>query len=233
MPIDVEEAGVDLLALSSHKLHGPKGVGALYVRKEVQLEPLIRGGGQEQGMRAGTENVPGIVGFGKAVELALTRLHGDEPARLIRLRDRLEAGILALLPAARRNGPERGRLGNTLNMTLPEYPWRVPGPVSRPERHCLFFRFCLQIGQSRSFPRTAGDGADPPGGTLLRPLLARCRYDRGGDRVCAGIPCGPAVRGAERHSFRSVSLGLQQPPEQAWLLDNRPAFVTVYTGHDC
>ncbi len=120
LPLDVEELGVDLLAVSAHKLHGPKGVGALYVRKDVLLEPLIRGGGQERGMRAGTENVPGIVGFGKAVELALCRLHMGEDARLAALRDRLEAGIAALIPGARRNGPQQDRLAHTLSMTLPQ-----------------------------------------------------------------------------------------------------------------
>ncbi len=120
VPLDVEELGVDLLAVSAHKLHGPKGVGALYVRRDVLLEPLIRGGGQERGMRAGTENVPGIVGFGKAVDLALCRLHGGESARLAVLRDRLETGIAALIPGARRNGPQHDRLAHTLSMTLPE-----------------------------------------------------------------------------------------------------------------
>jgi len=120
IPVDVEELGVDLLAVSAHKLHGPKGVGALYVRKGLQLDPLIKGGGQEHGMRSGTENVPGIVGFGKAVELALRGLNSGEPGRVARLRDRLEAGIHELISGARRNGPERERLPNTLNMTLPE-----------------------------------------------------------------------------------------------------------------
>ena len=120
IPVDVEELGVDLLAVSAHKLHGPKGVGALYVRKGLQLDPLIKGGGQEHGLRAGTENVPGIVGFGKAVELALRGLNSGEPGRVARLRDRLEAGIHELISGARRNGPERERLPNTLNMTLPE-----------------------------------------------------------------------------------------------------------------
>jgi cysteine sulfinate desulfinase/cysteine desulfurase-like protein len=86
----------------------------------VALEPLITGGGQEHGMRAGTENVPGIVGFGKAVELALKRLYSDEPARIAVLRDRLEQGIVSILPGARRNGPAQERLPNTLNLTLPE-----------------------------------------------------------------------------------------------------------------
>jgi cysteine desulfurase NifS len=118
--IDVEELGVDLLALSAHKLHGPKGVGALYVGKNVPVEPLITGGGQEHGMRAGTENVPGIVGFAKAAELSLKRLYGDEPQRLAALRDRLEEGLMALVAGAHRNGPKERRLPNTLNMTLPE-----------------------------------------------------------------------------------------------------------------
>jgi cysteine desulfurase NifS len=118
--VDVEALGVDLLALSGHKIHAAKGVGVLYVGKEVPIEPLITGGAQEHGLRAGTENVPGIVGFGKAVELALKRLYSDEPARISRLRDRLELGIVSILPGARRNGPRDFRLPNTLNMTLPE-----------------------------------------------------------------------------------------------------------------
>ena len=120
IPVDVKELGVDLLAVSAHKLHGPKGVGALYLGNDVVLEPLIVGGGQERGLRAGTENVPGIVGFAKAVELSLTRLYGTEAARVARLRDRLEEGIMAILPGARRNGPQSLRLPNTLNMALPE-----------------------------------------------------------------------------------------------------------------
>jgi cysteine desulfurase NifS len=120
LPIDVEDLGVDLLAVSAHKLHGPKGVGALYVRRDVPLEPLVKGGSQERGMRAGTENLPGIAGFGRAVELAVNRLHGDEQARVARLRDRLEEGIASLIPGAHRNGPQQERLPNTLSMTLPE-----------------------------------------------------------------------------------------------------------------
>ena len=118
-PIDVEDLGVDLLAVSAHKLHGPKGVGALYVRREIGLEPLIRGGGQEHGLRAGTENVAGIAGFGKAVEMALVRLHGREQERMVLLRDRLELGLINAITGAVRNGPERDRLCNTLNITLP------------------------------------------------------------------------------------------------------------------
>ncbi|RMF67392.1 MAG: aminotransferase class V-fold PLP-dependent enzyme [Calditrichaeota bacterium] len=116
--VDVEELGVDLLSLSGHKFHGPKGIGALYVKKGVKLEPLIHGGKQESGLRAGTENVPAIVGMGKAAELAVRHVHDSE--RLTQLRDRLEQGIKALIPGARLNGHPTLRLPNTLNLTLPE-----------------------------------------------------------------------------------------------------------------
>ncbi|MDA8165968.1 MAG: IscS subfamily cysteine desulfurase [Desulfobacteraceae bacterium] len=119
IPIDVEELGVDLISVSAHKIHGPKGMGALYVRQGVVIEPLIHGGGQEWGLRAGTENVAGIVGFGKACELAQRRLAGGEAARQARLRDRLAAGVAGIVPGARVNGGEAPRLPNTLNMVLP------------------------------------------------------------------------------------------------------------------
>ncbi|RMH61522.1 MAG: aminotransferase class V-fold PLP-dependent enzyme [Calditrichaeota bacterium] len=117
IPIDVEDLGVDMLSLSGHKFHGPKGVGALYVRKGVTLEPLVHGGKQESGLRAGTENVPAIVGMGKAAELAPEALKTTQ--NLAALRDRLHEGITGLLPQARLNGPRTGRLPNTLNLTLP------------------------------------------------------------------------------------------------------------------
>ncbi|UCC73560.1 MAG: IscS subfamily cysteine desulfurase [Gemmatimonadota bacterium] len=119
LPIDVNELGVDLLSVSGHKVHGPKGVGALYVRRDVELSPLIHGGGQERRLRAGTENVPGIVGFGKACELAMRRLNHSEMERVRELRDRLETGIRKIVPAAKLNGHTTQRLPNTLNMTLP------------------------------------------------------------------------------------------------------------------
>ncbi len=117
IPIDVEQLDVDLLSLSGHKFHGPKGVGILYVRKGVKLEALIHGGQQESGLRAGTENVPAIVGMGKASELALEGLQKSQT--MARLRDRLQAGIQKLVPAAQLNGHPSRRLPNTLNMTLP------------------------------------------------------------------------------------------------------------------
>jgi cysteine sulfinate desulfinase/cysteine desulfurase-like protein len=117
IPIDVEELGVDLVTVSGHKLYGPKGVGALYVRKGVVLESLVSGGKQEKGMRAGTENVMGIVGFGRAAELAIDNLR--EMKRVREMRDALEKGIQDLIPGVKRNGHGEQRLPNTLNMTFP------------------------------------------------------------------------------------------------------------------
>jgi cysteine desulfurase NifS len=117
IPVDVKALGVDLLTISGHKLYGPKGVGALYIRKGVTPETLIHGGSQEGGLRAGTENVIGIVGLGKASELAVRRL--PDVDRIRALRDRLEKGIKEIIPGSRINGHERERLPNTLNMYLP------------------------------------------------------------------------------------------------------------------
>jgi cysteine desulfurase NifS len=119
IPLDVQELGVDLLSISAHKAYGPKGVGALYVRAGLTLSPLIDGGGHERGLRSGTENVPGIAGFGKACDLAVQRLNHGEVKRVAELRNRLETAIRELVPDARLNGHTHERLPNTLNLTLP------------------------------------------------------------------------------------------------------------------
>ena len=117
--LDVANMGVDLMSLSAHKFYGPKGIGALFVRKGVQLEPLLYGSRGEGGRRAGTENVSGIVGLGKAAELALERLDA-ESAGIAMLRDRLEQGLLERVSGARVNGGAARRLPNTCNITFPE-----------------------------------------------------------------------------------------------------------------
>jgi cysteine desulfurase len=118
LPIDVAELGIDLLAISAHKFYGPKGVGALYVRAGTPLAPLVLGGGQEFGLRSGTENLAGIVGLGTALDLAVAERPATA-ARVRELRDRLEAGILAGIPGAAVNGAGAPRLPNNCNVRFP------------------------------------------------------------------------------------------------------------------
>jgi len=117
VPVDFRGSNISLLALSGHKFHAPKGVGALVVRKGVKLTPLIHGGPQERNRRAGTENVAGIVALGKACELALDGMTG-ESRRVADLRDMLEAGILSAVPDVRINGPRGKRLPNSANLSF-------------------------------------------------------------------------------------------------------------------
>ncbi len=115
--IDVKASGVDFLSLSAHKLCGPKGVGLLYVKRHTKYQPYLMGGGQERGRRGGTENVPGIVGFGRAAELALANLE-SENTRVRALRDALENGLLSGIPGVARNGAPEPRLPNTANLAF-------------------------------------------------------------------------------------------------------------------
>lgn len=117
LKFDVEELGVDLLSLSAHKIHGPKGVGALYVRKGVRLDPFMLGGTHERSRRAGTENVPGIVGLGKACELAL-QYREDFNSRVSELRDRLEGTILEEVPGTFLNGSQSERVPHVTNISF-------------------------------------------------------------------------------------------------------------------
>ncbi len=118
VPIDLARVPVHLLSLSSHKLHGPKGVGALFVRPGLGMPPQLLGGGQEHGRRAGTENVPGIVGFGAAAELAASALACEMP-RVAALRDAFEAGVRERFREVRFHGDPAHRLPNTTNFALP------------------------------------------------------------------------------------------------------------------
>ena len=117
IPVDVQAMQIDLLSLSGHKLHGPKGVGALYIRKGVKLEGLIHGGAQERGFRAGTENLPGIVGLGRAVEIAHAKLT-ENARRMQALRDRLISGLMARIPDTHLNGHPVDRLPNNVNVSF-------------------------------------------------------------------------------------------------------------------
>lgn len=118
LPIDVKQLPVDLLTISAHKIGGPKGVGALYVRDGVEISPLIHGGHQEKHLRAGTHNVAGIVGFGRACQWVEEHL-SSESKRLTRLRNRLEEGIYAQVEHVSRNGDRKNCLPNTLNLAFP------------------------------------------------------------------------------------------------------------------
>jgi len=120
VPVDVQKENIDLLSISAHKVYGPKGVGALYVRRRnprVQLASIIDGGGHERGMRSGTLNVPGIVGLGKAVELAQNEMP-EESARLRGLRDYLKEGLFAKLDELYINGSMIHRLPHNLNVSF-------------------------------------------------------------------------------------------------------------------
>lgn len=115
--IDVKASDVDFLSISGHKMYAPKGIGALYIKKGRKICPLILGGHQETGLRAGTENMIGIIALGKAAEIAV-RDGAEEAARIQKMRDRLEAGLLQKIPGAHINGDRKNRVPNTLNISF-------------------------------------------------------------------------------------------------------------------
>lgn len=117
LKVDVKELGVDCMSLSAHKLHAPKGIGLLYVKRRTRYEPYVIGGGQEKGRRGGTENVPYMVAFGRAAELAMGSLD-DENTRIRGLRDKLERWVLKHIPKTSCNGAREPRLPNTANIAF-------------------------------------------------------------------------------------------------------------------
>lgn len=117
MPIDVNELNIDMLSMSAHKIYGPKGVGVLYVRKGIRLKSFMHGGAQERSRRAGTENVPGVVGLGKAIELITAEME-EENKKLISLRERLIEGLMSAIPYARLNGHREKRLPGNVNISF-------------------------------------------------------------------------------------------------------------------
>ena len=118
IPVDVQAVGADMLSMSGHKFHGPKGIGILYVRRGTRFMPFLMGGHQEKHRRAGTENVPYIVGIAKAAELAQKRFDEGVPTRIAALRDKLEKGILATIPDVKINGDPAHRVPNTTNISF-------------------------------------------------------------------------------------------------------------------
>ncbi len=118
IPVDVDRLGVDLLTVSAHKIYGPKGVGALYVRRGTDIRPFVHGGHQEAGLRAGTENTPGIVGFGEAVRVLGERMKKDKD-RIEKLAERLKTGVESRIPKVRFNGHPERRVKSTLNFAFP------------------------------------------------------------------------------------------------------------------
>jgi cysteine desulfurase len=117
LPIDVDAMGIDLLSLSAHKFYGPKGTGALYVRRGTKFDPCVHGGHQERGIRGGTENVAGIIGLGKAVEIAAAEMD-EESVRIRRLRDKLESGLAERIEDIRFNGHREKRMYNTASVIV-------------------------------------------------------------------------------------------------------------------
>jgi cysteine desulfurase len=117
IPVNVDDPGVDMLSISSHKIHGPKGVGALYVRKGTNISPIVFGGNHEKGMRSGTENVSGIVGFARAMEIAVERLEADSE-HMTKMRDSLISRVFDTIPDVRLNGHPSVRLPNNVNMSF-------------------------------------------------------------------------------------------------------------------
>lgn len=117
IPIDVDELNIDMLSASAHKFNGPKGVGFLYARKNIEVSPLIFGGGQERGKRSGTENVPGIVGLGEATKIAMERMEFRRNKE-IKLRDYLIKRVLTEIPFTRLNGSAQNRLSNNVNISI-------------------------------------------------------------------------------------------------------------------
>jgi len=115
VPIDIKEEGIDLLTISSNDMYGPKGIGALYIKEGIRVEPLFHGGGQERGLRSGTENLASIVGFGKAAEIAKKEMQ-PEGERLVRLRDRLIDGLLKPIPYSFLNGHPTKRLPDNVSV---------------------------------------------------------------------------------------------------------------------
>ncbi len=173
IPVDVNELGVDLLSMSGHKLYAPKGTGLLYIRKGVKIHPLISGGHHERGMRAGTENVAGIVGLGTACELVRQNL-AEDSKKIAALRDRLQARIMEKIPFVRLNGHPDQRLPGTLNIS-----------VERAEGETLLIQ-CDMNGIALSTGSACSSGSTEPSHVLVAMGIPR-EVIQGSLRLSVGI----------------------------------------------
>jgi cysteine desulfurase len=184
LKIDVNALGVDLLSLSAHKLHGPKGIGLLYVRRGTPFRGLIIGGHQEDGRRGGTENVPYIVGFGRAAALA-GAISAESQRKLAALRDTLEDGILSQIPHTTRNGAKEPRLPNTTSIAFAGVEAEALLMQLDELQHPRVERFGLHDGFGRAVPRPDRPGAGAGGSAQHDPFQPRLRHVGGGRRLRA------------------------------------------------
>jgi cysteine desulfurase len=177
--IDLKSTQIDMLSLSGHKLHAPKGIGVLYVRRNTRFRPLLRGGHQERGRRAGTENSASIVGLGVACELAQQHLVAENTT-VKRLRDRLERGILGSVRNAFVNGDTLYRLPNTASIAFEYVEGEGHSAAPQPARHCRVFRLGLHLGLAGAVACHARDGHPLHRGTRDDSLLAFALQHRRG-----------------------------------------------------
>ena len=193
VPLHVDRPAVDLMTITAHKCYGPKGVGALYIRKGTEVDPLLRGGGQERGRRPGTENVALAVGFAKAAELALKEMEA-ESARLRELRDRLEAMLRERFTGLLVNGNPGARLPHILNVCFDSGVVPLEGEMLVPRAgssgHRRHERIGLHFRQHAALARAVGHGARPRHRALCGPVFAREEQQRGGTRQGRGSGCG-------------------------------------------
>ncbi len=188
VPVDVRSMGIDLLSLSAHKFHGPKGAGALYVRKGIDLPPLMNGGRQERGMRPGTYNAAGIIGLGKAAELAASHL-ADDDGRTERLLRRLEKSVLESCPNARVAGEKAPRLPNTAVILFRGVESEAIMTLLDLEGICVSAGSACSSGESSPSHVLSAMGIDPrEAGTAIRFSLSRYTSEREVDYLLEVLP---------------------------------------------
>ena len=215
MKMDVKALDADLLTLSAHKLHAPKGVGLLYVKRRTKFQPYLLGGHQERGRRAGTENVAAIVAFGRAAELALANFQ-DENTRVRALRDRMENAILTGIPNTIRNGAQEPRLPNTSNIAFDFVEARGHPAVARPDRRLRFQRLRLHDRLAGTFPCPDRDGRQPRPGARLHPFQpGNLQHGRGSGSSLA-TPSADHQKAARDFPRRCPSPHCRRPSPGTW-----------------